>query len=1238
MAFLEKAGKVKEAAANAAKAARKVKNIIKFFGTVVGQVIMWVLIILFAIILLYILANTIAKGVAKLLGIENPGLKETADYQILLELQNSGYNTLMDSKELQEYTAYEYNVLMDIARYMEEKGVYVDAKDPARFDESIYNTEEYRRALAERRAAGMSAGFDMPANETIDNAVLERWQKAVGNKAEGDDGNGNTPVTDEDLSNEEVKKELYYKIVDNGQGETTEKALVPYLRLERGAYRNTYYLLDKSTTNNLLNENGEINTDEVKKLENAVGALENIEDMANLPGSWNDLVARMGNIDGYYLNAELNRNILSKALTRNKGFGDSLSLTKEYKHDQLYYDRVDAGSCTYDIPLKVIVDRFLPKATLLSSWYMLKGEDKEDKEKGPAGKVLEQIRSIYDEACLSGEEAKTGEENGIIIKKEDRNATQKEEDDKQLGQTNRLEELRNGDKAISDYTNDYTSLIMQRAYLDIAEQYPWYFDKVKTIKPITDLVCGIDLSSIFGIGAWATTGDNNEKLLDPDGNELDSSLSNAEISDILSGEYVLNSGETVTLVGVTGEGYIRDIPDDTGMVKYPDIKDDEESVNVSGYYYAMKNGEKVLITEADLSKIISQIETRIIAKIRANLSSQSKIPQKNIKVSIGSVNVSSPKAVFTCEEVKFPISQLVLRRNLPTYFPKEAKTWSREVIYNNNIKFGPKFLDNSTLCLIPNCNEYGYQKMEIIDNSKWRTKMYAPVFPTVRENDVIAMLSEWENSANEGVYTANCYIRDLYKLIEYSKQEKDKNGKAYVDEDSYTYVNISDEILLFNENTIDQIYWLNHLLATEEDPILPEETLTMRTKLDVMYWQNVEYELYDECYDEETNTYKVYALWPLGNYISRARYAALANATKDGQDYTEVWGGYQYNNRHAGVDLYGRRIVEHMRDAYKDGFDQDLKIDDSKVKNTETKIVMDGRTEIFKDADSAVYAYELYRLSKASGSGDSQVAKSQLDSIVEKLSKDTPIVAVAPGIVTGVHGGPVCGFRVQIEHTVDEKCKTLYVHMKRWPNVQKGQYVGAGTVIGYEGTTGKSGAVHLHFEIKVGGHNQIYPIPYLYPMFSPFYNEEKAEEAEYGLESEYMSLVRTVYPVGQIIGEGVVTSPETKGVDQSVKQRRFVYLPDGTPQQTQIQQVEAEDGKVKIKNYVPSYPIADSYLKLYTYEQNELTDGVEKELSGEKKTDGSNYKGQEFIQDLYYDRDFINYFKHSGDHVVEGSL
>ena len=137
-----------------------------------------------------------------------------------------------------------------------------------------------------------------------------------------------------------------------------------------------------------------------------------------------------------------------------------------------------------------------------------------------------------------------------------------------------------------------------------------------------------------------------------------------------------------------------------------------------------------------------------------------------------------------------------------------------------------------------------------------------------------------------------------------------------------------------------------------------------------------------------------------------------------------------------------------------------------------------------------------------------------------------PIVAAAPGKVVGVNLNGRSGFCVTIAHNSDGSVRTLYCHLKRWPNVNVGDHVGAGTVIGYEGNTGRSGGTHLHFEItKVnptgaeisssGSYNPdkhtVNPENYIYPLFNPFYNEEKAKEDSYALSSEYMTLYRTVY-------------------------------------------------------------------------------------------------------------------------------
>ncbi|MEO1290623.1 MAG: M23 family metallopeptidase, partial [Chloroflexota bacterium] len=45
----------------------------------------------------------------------------------------------------------------------------------------------------------------------------------------------------------------------------------------------------------------------------------------------------------------------------------------------------------------------------------------------------------------------------------------------------------------------------------------------------------------------------------------------------------------------------------------------------------------------------------------------------------------------------------------------------------------------------------------------------------------------------------------------------------------------------------------------------------------------------------------------------------------------------------------------------------------------------------------------------------------------------------------------------------------LYGHMVSAPAVRCGDFVSAGTIIGYVGSTGQSSGPHLHFEIQVNG-------------------------------------------------------------------------------------------------------------------------------------------------------------------------
>jgi murein DD-endopeptidase MepM/ murein hydrolase activator NlpD len=79
----------------------------------------------------------------------------------------------------------------------------------------------------------------------------------------------------------------------------------------------------------------------------------------------------------------------------------------------------------------------------------------------------------------------------------------------------------------------------------------------------------------------------------------------------------------------------------------------------------------------------------------------------------------------------------------------------------------------------------------------------------------------------------------------------------------------------------------------------------------------------------------------------------------------------------------------------------------------------------------------------------------------------TPIRAAGDGVVdfAGVQNG--YGNLVVLKHW--SNYSTAYGHMSRFANLQRGQKVSQGDVIGYVGATGWATGPHLHYEFRIGG-------------------------------------------------------------------------------------------------------------------------------------------------------------------------
>ncbi|MET0829065.1 MAG: M23 family metallopeptidase [Microbacterium sp.] len=84
----------------------------------------------------------------------------------------------------------------------------------------------------------------------------------------------------------------------------------------------------------------------------------------------------------------------------------------------------------------------------------------------------------------------------------------------------------------------------------------------------------------------------------------------------------------------------------------------------------------------------------------------------------------------------------------------------------------------------------------------------------------------------------------------------------------------------------------------------------------------------------------------------------------------------------------------------------------------------------------------------------------------------TPLYATAAGVVTvsqESYGG--YGVAVSIDHVIGgQQVNSLYGHMTYGSRqVSVGQYVEAGQLIGFVGSTGSSTANHVHFEVHING-------------------------------------------------------------------------------------------------------------------------------------------------------------------------
>jgi murein DD-endopeptidase MepM/ murein hydrolase activator NlpD len=93
-----------------------------------------------------------------------------------------------------------------------------------------------------------------------------------------------------------------------------------------------------------------------------------------------------------------------------------------------------------------------------------------------------------------------------------------------------------------------------------------------------------------------------------------------------------------------------------------------------------------------------------------------------------------------------------------------------------------------------------------------------------------------------------------------------------------------------------------------------------------------------------------------------------------------------------------------------------------------------------------------------------------------RAERGTPVYAPAAGTVGFAGVGQEYGTMVIVDHGQD--IRSVYGHLSK-VNVQNGQHIERGTLLGWTGNTGRSSGPHLHYEIQVKG-QPVNPRAYLW--------------------------------------------------------------------------------------------------------------------------------------------------------------
>ena len=353
------------------------------------------------------------------------GVSTTADYEYLVSsLGYSGYDSMITEKNWQEFMSYEYAVLMDVAEYIwdgqekynEEQGgdAYVD-KTLGPYPQDYYDNDSTGLAAGSTPTAAQKGPKYMPYLPVIQDynsakISKEDWDMLVlagqpsarfGISDPGALKNSpgfNVSSTIMGGNRDVMPPTLMYEYRINPYEPEADGSLVPYVSVLKEELDYHYFTVGNREEFEGLGDNpdsGGVNfsaphIDKVDLME--ISQILNIE---------NPYIRNSTVWSNYWLHADNNPTKSEDNWPQaDTVFEQNLYFTNEY------------NSTIYKTPLQIMIDRYLPKASLLTSWYYLKDTDiasaeaqgKTEAAQGSANKfnveqLMRDVKEIYNYYC-----------------------------------------------------------------------------------------------------------------------------------------------------------------------------------------------------------------------------------------------------------------------------------------------------------------------------------------------------------------------------------------------------------------------------------------------------------------------------------------------------------------------------------------------------------------------------------------------------------------------------------------------------------------------------------------------------------------------------------------------------------------------------------------------------------------------------------------------------------------------